>query len=189
VFGKMQYIFESPTKEKFMTWKCQIFDSDSNILGHVTRQVPQSQFFTSAKTSQIWFEDTNGTKIGEIRKDKDGFAIYDQTNELRGIVGLIIGTSSGSAYLLDQMRKKIAKSDSFSCGNGGRYKDLRENSLGRVSRFEELREKGLNIWALDGSQVAIIHAAKTSPGCQIDIYPSNVSKLQVMSLVASIMFL
>ena len=183
MLDKMQYILEQPTREKFMTWKCQIKDNDGELLGSVTRQVPSFQY--STKTPQVWLEDANGIRLGEMRSDKQnrllGFAVYDQVNQLCGIVDCpmevrgITRSSRGSFLLLDSARMRLAMSDALSYPAAS-------------ARFESLKS-GLSIKSPDGSLVAFLHAAKTSAGCQIDIYPTNINQLLILSLVASMLFL
>jgi hypothetical protein len=108
------------------------------------------------------------------------FAIYDQINELRGIVSCPLEVRGftknklGPFLLLDQARNQIAISDAFSYSG---------------NRFFSLRQSGLTIRTYDGNKLAMIHAARTSQGYQIDIYLYNISQLLVLSPVASIMFL
>jgi hypothetical protein len=186
MFDRMQYIFNLPLEQKKMEkWNSQILGNNGEILGSVTRLAVFFHQF-SPKTAQLWFEDTNGTRLIEMRSDKvhriTNFAIYDQTNEQHGIISRDVKTGrwaynyGGTFLLFDSERKQIARSDSVSYVAMG-------------NRFEELRKKNVNIWSSDGSRIGIIHAAMSSLGCQVDIYPSNVSQLQVLSLVASIMFL
>jgi hypothetical protein len=183
MLDKMQYILEQPTKEKFMTWKCQIKDNEGKLLGSVTRQVPSFQY--STKTPQVWFEDANGIRLGEMRSDKQnrllGFAVYDHVNELRGIVDCpmevrgLTRSSRGSFLLMDSARMRLAMSDVLSYPAAS-------------ARFDSLRN-GTSIKSPDGNLIALLHEAKTSAGCQIDIYSNNLSHLLILGLIASMLFL
>jgi hypothetical protein len=192
MFDRMQYIFGVPSVDKrFTTWKCKIFDNDDKILGYVTRQKPSFVHSYSTKVPQVWLEDVNYARLCEIRRDKPidfaDLAIYDQFDVRLGIIEREMSFnraywfSGGSFYLLDQKRTQVALSDKVS------YVRLGGDLV--LGRFEELRDKGLNIYTSEGSTVALVHAAKNSSGCQIDIYPSNISQLLVLNLVASIIFL
>jgi hypothetical protein len=194
MFNRMQYFFKTPkADDKLTTWICHISDYEGNVLGRVTRKIPSYVFSHSTRIPQVWFDDANDVRIGEIRLTNalllSDFGIYDHANEHRGIITR--GTSfdrgrnwysGGPFYLLDQTGKQVAISDPV---NYARV----NTSFALGPRFEDLMTGGLNIRAPDGSLIAIIHAAMASPGCQVDIYSSNVSQLLILSMVASLMFL
>jgi hypothetical protein len=190
MFDKMQYIIELPTTVNFRKiWKSQIRDSDGNALGCVIRDNPMLK--QSTKPPWIWFEDKEGMRQGEMRKQKghrlSGMEIYGPMNDLRGKIRYPLDVRLGEHHrgiynLEDLTGRQIAASDEFSYGDKFTIAPF-------SNQFESLMTKGLNIRAPDGNMVAIIQGAKSYQGCQIDIYPSHVNQLLVLSLVASIMFL
>lgn len=176
MFDRMQYIFEPPVEVmRFpQTWKCKVSDNDGKTLGYFNTGKPR------------WFDDAVGIKLGEMRRGISEYEIYDSTNVLLGTIRPeleIRGFTKnkvGPSLLKDQARNQIAISDAFLYNRGGLSWTL--------NRFLSLRQSGLKIRTNDGSILAIIHAARTSQGCQIDIYPCNISQLLVLCLVASLIF-
>ena len=191
MFDKMQYVIEAPTSAEFNVWKCQIDDIDGKPIGLIIKKVPLNIF--SAKPPQFWFEDLNGSRLGETRNDNkhrlSGYAIYDQKNEACGKIRYPMAVSDkrkihydlGSWTLFDSKEEQIAKSDEFSWDKTDSF-----SLSGYPDRFRSLIDRGLKIRAPDGNIIAEGHAGFSPQSCQIDIYPSNVGQLLILSMFASL---
>lgn len=74
VFGKTQYLIEK--KRVALRWTLNVRDVNGNLLGYVRGQRLKPNY---------WFEDVEGTRLGEIR-GAEHYEVYDAQNRLRGAI-------------------------------------------------------------------------------------------------------
>ncbi len=157
MFDKTQYVIEKKLRTLRPTHNVK--DANGNLIGYI-----KSHMFKPIS----WFEETDGTRLGEIRSKRMQYEIYDAENQPKAIVKPASGNRWKSPWLIeDHESKQLAE-------------------VQQSSKF--LRE--YKVVAPDGNVIAQLHLIARvpflpggrTPSYRVEILRQNLDPLLILSL-------
>ena len=174
MFEKESIIIGQPTRIKLLTKKYPIYDSESNLMGHLIAQ---------QKAVPYYFENQLGTRLSEVKMEgkyglADKILILDSLNQIRG-------TFEGGGSKQDIRSIKT------------RFPCTLKNALGQIICISDsykydtnigvfycVRKCGFSVRDAFGNIIANVHGASYDDGVQVDFLAQQIDRLAILNFIA-----